>query len=75
MSLLQNEDFAFNDSYKFTQFFRGTLFVFADTLLSYSKPIPEKDILKMGVGNVNPYGDENFRFKRYFTPQQGDQNK
>jgi len=44
ISLLQNEDFAFNDSYKFTQFFRGTLFVFADTLLSYSKPIPEKDI-------------------------------
>jgi len=39
------------------------------------KKSDKKDILKMGVGNVNPYGDENFRFKRYFTPQQGDQNK
>lgn len=44
MSLLQNEDFAFSDSYKFTQYFRGTLFTIADTILSCAKSFPEKDI-------------------------------
>lgn len=43
MSALE-DGFKFENIHEFLQYFRGELFIFGDTILSFGKAFPEKDI-------------------------------